>query len=423
MGIDHNEAADVRAIAVAPSAELRTVTVRDFDGLAPHRAAWDRLAWSAPQQVANLLPSWVEAFLRHRLKPREKWFCSFAYRGDALVGVLPAVVAPHPVLGRFRPLLSTPFDALTPSGDLLLDPAHAELALQALLAEARAAEPAHLGLALRAVRRSSPLWGALTAAGGDHVRHGLRARFSFLDVSGDAETYFASLGNLRRNLKRYRKKLDGRGAVTVEMRRGVAPGDPFRDEFLALEAAGWKGRNDTALLNHPGALAFYIALLDNIAATGRLEWQGIRLDGRLVAAGMGIRCGRSLMLPKIAFDEDYTDCMPGNLLSAEVIRDGFARSDVDEINHMSNAAWHQFWRMDSDDYTDIHLVRPGLVPILFQLSRVGATAFYQDHIRPRIPAALKAAHRKFRRRGDRKPRRAAETRTADPLRTSAGNRS
>ncbi len=48
---------------------LRTVTVRDFGGLAPHRSAWDRLAWEAPQMVPTLLPAWVEASLRTGLIP------------------------------------------------------------------------------------------------------------------------------------------------------------------------------------------------------------------------------------------------------------------------------------------------------------------------------------------------------------------
>src|SRR5258707_591917 len=99
---------------------LRIVTVRDFDGLVSHLTAWDRLAWDAPQAIPTLLPAWVDAFLRHRLKPDKTWFCSFVYADEELIGVLPVIVAPHPVLGRRWPLLCTPFDEFTPSGDILL---------------------------------------------------------------------------------------------------------------------------------------------------------------------------------------------------------------------------------------------------------------------------------------------------------------
>ena len=92
---------------------LRTVTVHDFDALAPHFAAWDRLAWKAPQRLPTLLPAWVDAFLRHKLKPNERWLCSFAYIGDHLVGVLPVIATPHRLLGSSWPTLRTPSDAHT----------------------------------------------------------------------------------------------------------------------------------------------------------------------------------------------------------------------------------------------------------------------------------------------------------------------
>src|SRR6478735_12551306 len=114
---------------------LRTISVMDIEALAPHFDAWDTLAWHAPQRVANLLPAWIDAYLRHRLAPNESWICSFAYRGDRLIGVMPLVVTPHPIFGRSRPVLYTPYDALTPSGDVVLAPDHAALAINALLAE------------------------------------------------------------------------------------------------------------------------------------------------------------------------------------------------------------------------------------------------------------------------------------------------
>jgi hypothetical protein len=109
-------------LAKATVAAISTVTVRDFDGLGPHMAAWDRLAWEAPQKIANLLPAWVDAFLRHRLGPEDSWFCSFAYSGDTLIGVMPVILSPHPVLGASWPVLRTPYDGLTPSGDIVLAP-------------------------------------------------------------------------------------------------------------------------------------------------------------------------------------------------------------------------------------------------------------------------------------------------------------
>jgi CelD/BcsL family acetyltransferase involved in cellulose biosynthesis len=387
---------------------LQTVTIRDFAALRAHLDAWDRLAWQAPQKIPTLLPGWLEASLRHGLEPNERWFCSFAYADGKLVGVLPIIIAPHPVLGQNFPVLRT-CDRHTPSGDVLLAPDYPLPAFHALLAEVRRQVPSHVGINLRAVRRSSPIWAALEEGDGYSVYTGSRLMHSYLDVRGDFGSYFGSLGNMRRNLRRYRKRIEGRGTVSIEIRRGSSASADFFAEFLALEASGWKGRNGTALLNNPNSVAFHSAMVRNLAAQDRMEWYLIRVDDRLVAAGMGIRCGASLMLPKIAFDEDFADCMPGHLLMGEMVMDAFSRPELDEINHMSNSDWHSLWHMPKDEYVDVHLVRRSAPAAVFQLPWVALWLTYQHYIRPRIPAALKRAHRQFRRRGDRKPRRATDS--------------
>jgi hypothetical protein len=218
---------------------------------------------------------------------------------------------------------------------------------------------------------------------------------------------------MRRNLRRYRKKLDGRGQVSVEIRRGPAATEDFLTEYLALDASGWKGRNGTSIIDNPSVLAFYITLIRNFAAQGRWEWHVLRIGERVIAAGMGVLCGASLMLPKIAFNEDFADCMPGSLLTAEVIKHAFFTRKLDEINHLSKADWHGLWRMSQDEYVDVHLIPRSVVPMLFRLPCIAMRSIYQGYVQPRIPAAVKEAYRTFKRRGDRKPRRAADCQPAN----------
>jgi hypothetical protein len=387
---------------------IDTITVRSLDALIPHVSQWDQLAWRAPQKIPNLLPAWIDAFLRHKLTPNERWFCSFAYFGDRLVGVLPIIVTPHPLLGSSWPILRTPLDVHTPSGDVLLDRDYAAAAFKALMIEVGSQVPNHVGLDFKAVRSNSSVWEALEdGVDGYLMRRGLRSRWSLLKVDGAFNAYQASLGKIRENVRRGRRKLEKRGVVSVEMRKGADASEDFFAEFLALEAYGWKGRNGTAMLNDSNVVAFYTTLIRNFAAQGYWEWHAIRVDSQLVVAGMGARCGAGLMLPKYTFNEDFADCMPGSLLIGEIVKDAFARPELDEINPMSKSAPDHFWRMSEDEYTDVHLIRQGILPMLLQLSRVTLRSAYQDYIRPRIPPALKKAHRKFRRRGGRKPCRAA----------------
>ncbi len=300
----------------AGSDGLRTVTVRDFEGLTPHRSAWDRLAWEAPQIVPTLLPAWVEASLRTGLTANDRWLCSFAYAGSRLVGALPVIVAPHGGPGGRRPVLRTCRDRLSPSGDIALAPDHAAVALQALLAEVRREEPAHLGIDFKAVRQNSPLHGALRdGVDGYLMLRGRRSHHAVLDVGGDFAGYIAPLKSMRRNLKRFRKRLEDRGDLTVEIQSGSQASDRFLPEFLALEASGWKGRGGTAILHNPDLKMFFAEIVKRFADEARLEWHIMRLSGRPVAAQLAFRSGAALVLAKWAFDEDFADCRLGTLLT------------------------------------------------------------------------------------------------------------
>jgi CelD/BcsL family acetyltransferase involved in cellulose biosynthesis len=403
--------------------DVRVVTARHFDDLAPHVEAWDRLARQAPQMIPSLMPGWVDAFLRHRLRRDEQWLCCFAYFANTLVGVLPVVIMPHPVFGLAKPLVRTPSDDFTPSGDVLLAPEHAAIAFRALTSRLRREVPGHLSLSMRCVRQSSPMMLALKDGVEGYVRFsGRRSKFSFLNVAGSFEGYLAGLGNMRRNLKRFRKKLESQGPVTVEVRRGTPAGEEFLPEFVALEASGWKGRNGTAMAGNHGAVAFYSTLAKNLGSEAGFEWYVIRIQDQVVAAQMCVRCGGSLMLAKIAFNESYADCRPGHLLTGEVLRDAFARADIVEVNHLSDADWEGYWRMSYDEYVDMQLVRQGVISGLFELPQAAARYAYQNFVRPRIPVRLKQAYRAYRRRGDRKPLRSAESRSVRSEKACDGDR-
>ena len=353
-----------RKSALAPSASppsrMQTVTVSDLNILAYHAEAWDRLAWKAPQKISTVSHSWVDAFFRHRIKNEERWLCSFAYEDHKLVGVLPLVVAPHRILGKRWPVLHTPSDEHTPSGDIALAPYHAAAAFRALLVEVGRQVPNHLALDFRAVRRSSALWQALEGGlQGYFFLHGQRSLYSYLDVRGDFDSYFEGLGQIRRNLGRFRRKLERLGSISIEMKKGFAANEDFLHEFLVLEASGWKNRNGTAILNDPNLVAFYTTLVRNVSVRGNLEWHAIRVNSRLVAAEMCIRCGASLTQPKQAFDEEFADCRPGHILRGETIKDAFSRPEIIEFNPMSDAEAHRMWQMPREEYVDVHLVRQG----------------------------------------------------------------
>ena len=393
MSILINNGTNAEAFSLSRASQsvaVRTVTVHDFASLSSHWALWDRLACNAPQRVPTLSPAWVEAHLRHRLRPEERWCCSFTYAGERLVGVLPVVITPHRILGAARPVLRTLFDDHTPSGDILLDANYAVLALRAMLSKLGEEIPAHLGIEVRRVRQNSPLLAALPKGLDDHrLLIGLCSKGSLIRLEGGRDEYMAGLGKkMRWNLKNSRKKLQEMGEVSVEIKRGADANEDFVQDFLSIEASGWKGRNGTAIANDPDTTAFYTALVRSFASQGRLEWHVLRVQGRVVAASMGIRCGASLMIPKIGFDENYAAGAPGRILTGELIENGFSRSDLVEINYMSDEPWQRYWRMHQDDYVDLYLARDGLLPYLLHGAFIQAKIALKRHVKPRLPNAM-----------------------------------
>ncbi|MDH3724182.1 MAG: GNAT family N-acetyltransferase [Thermoleophilia bacterium] len=143
-----------------------------------------------------------------------------------------------------------------------------------------------------------------------------------VDCDTDWETYFAGLSrNLRKDVRRRRRRLEERGELTIEVHRGADALGERLAEGVAIENSGWKGQEGTAILAGDGQLAFYEALADWTAARDALEITFLRLDGAAVAFHYNIVFHGILYALKIGFDEAHADLSPGKvLLGAEIER-------------------------------------------------------------------------------------------------------
>ena len=101
---------------------------------------------------------------------------------------------------------------------------------------------------------------------------------------------------------------DTPGAVNETFERG-----------LELEAAGWKGRDGTAILSTPETTRFYRSVANAFAARGELCLSSITLDGRLVAFDYCLLDDRRLYIIKTTFDESLRRLAPGLVLRLSAI--------------------------------------------------------------------------------------------------------
>jgi hypothetical protein len=127
-------------------------------------------------------------------------------------------------------------------------------------------------------------------------------------------------GKKRKELRRQERRLGETGELAYDE---LAPGgdlDRWLDEYLDLEARGWKGQTGTALSNDRAALAVFRAYAHGAFAQQRWMTLALRLDGRAIAMKCNLRAGDGAVAFKIAYDESYARFSPGVLLELEQLR-------------------------------------------------------------------------------------------------------
>lgn len=137
------------------------------------------------------------------------------------------------------------------------------------------------------------------------------------DQPPDAYLEAALSGKKRKELRRQANRLADEGKVTFERDASCEGVDKWCDQFLALEAAGWKGRAGSALQCHESTAQLFRESLEGAAARGRLERLTLRLDGRPLAMLASFPTPPGSFSYKTAFDEEFARFSPGVLLQRE----------------------------------------------------------------------------------------------------------
>jgi CelD/BcsL family acetyltransferase involved in cellulose biosynthesis len=275
---------------------------------APSVAEWDALAdrvGASPFLRRGWLTVWWHAFGSGAVEI----LC--ARRAGRLVGVVP--------IQRRRGVLRSPTNAHTPLFSALAESSEVAAALAEKLF-GRGSR--HIALAyldasdpmLEAARRAA-------CAAGYRVLERTLMHSPYLDIAGDLEAYRAARrARFLADLRRRRRRLDERGAVTVSVERGGA----LLGEGLALEDSGWKARRRTAIAEQAPTRRFYTGVAEWAAARGTLRLLFLRLDRRPVAFLLGLEEAGTLYLLKGGHDPTFARYSPGQLMLQEAIAYAFA---------------------------------------------------------------------------------------------------
>ena len=176
--------------------------------------------------------------------------------------------------------------------------------------------------------------------------------------------YLAAMlsGKKRKHLRRQQELLSGLGRLEYAQLEDRSDLGVWVEEFLCLEASGWKGRAGTALATVESHRCFFESMAEEGFRRNRLLLSALRLDGQMIAGRAAVRAGSGSYLLKIAYDENYAKFSPGILLELEVIKHS-ARSVAewtDSSTAPENALYKMLWR--ERRVIESRLVAPGRAP-------------------------------------------------------------
>lgn len=277
------------AHADRPNVFMNPLLVKLAGEADPERRRVALLAWHVREDRRELVGVWAFAI------------------GRAPHSILPAIVLAAPAVAHGY--LATPVidrNALDATLEAMLTCVANDASLPKTIAlDAMTAD----GATMQALRRVLTTRGSEPYVLSEAVRPMLASAF-------DGKSYLeqALSSSSRKKLRQHRRRLAEQG--TLDYKIITAPADVERglEDFLTLEAAGWKGRQGTALASDPADAAYTRAMIAALAVRGEASIHALVLDGKPVSSQIVLRAGATAFTWKTTYDEAQRDFSPGMLL-------------------------------------------------------------------------------------------------------------
>ena len=238
-----------------------------------------------------------------------------AWQGQRLIGLWAFARSRLGPLGALRSAAFAHAYLATP----VVDRTSAEAALAALLGYIEQARDLPKLISLDPIRLDGPTMQALSAVletRGTARRVLGKTSRPILASDLDGKQYFEAVlsSSSRKKLRQHRRRLEELAALeNVVFKEPTEVRRAFED-FLDLEAAGWKGKSRTALLCRDSDANFARAMIVALAERGRASIHALYQGGKPVAAQIVLRAGPAAFTWKTAYDEVLGDYSPGMLL-------------------------------------------------------------------------------------------------------------
>lgn len=300
-----------------------------------HLADWTRLADRAIEPNPFFRPEFLLPYLA-RMAPGRGRICVVRRPGDGAFLALAPFCRRRP--GLFLPATAALVEEYGPLGTPLVAPEADAATLKTLFATARKTFGSG-PMTLPYQRTDGPVFDLLqdvAANGGGHLEiDDEQVRAGHATGPTGQEQYDLVGTSRRREIERQLRRLKDLGAVQLTSVDALQEVMPAFEDFLQLEASGWKGKNGTALASRPDSLAFARDLITAQAKAGRVRIDRLTLDGTAIAAMVMLRDGHRIWSWKVAYDERYARYSPGAQLTRYSMRQDLAEPGLAEADSLA----------------------------------------------------------------------------------------
>ena len=169
---------------------------------------------------------------------------------------------------------------------------------------------------------------------------------AWVEISGSFDDYWDALGkNLRQNTKKQRNKLLTEGTETrIECITDPTQVAQAMQDYGALESAGWKAADGTAIHPDNAQGRFYRKMLENFCASGRGRIYRYSFGDKVVSMDLCIDSGSVIIILKTTYDESYKNVSPSTLMRQDQFRQLFEEGRYQRIEFYGKVMeWHTRW--------------------------------------------------------------------------------
>jgi CelD/BcsL family acetyltransferase involved in cellulose biosynthesis len=167
----------------------------------------------------------------------------------------------------------------------------------------------------------------------------------------------------QRQFNRKRELLAEVGPISFQVTDDEALLAAWADDFIDLEARGWKGREGSAMKLRMNEGIFFRTLVRRGAGRKKVRAYRLSAGQTPVAMRFDLITGGAGFAFKIAYDERYAKLSPGGLLEIEILRDFFERGDlrfIDSCTIPSPDSIHGYFWAESRSVSSLVVGAPTL---------------------------------------------------------------